>query len=128
MTPNPVPAFPATVTVSGTAPTGVHMVLYVDGLPVSEQDVTDNTFSLSANLTQASDISANFTYGDENAYTAGCATPGGEVVVRVKSAEATKSLAFTGSSNTPSYVLIGLAALVLGAVLVVAARRRSQVS
>ena len=47
----------------------------------------------------------------------------------VKAAEATKSsLAFTGSSNTPSYVLIGIAALVLGAVLVVAARRRSQVS
>ena len=37
-------------------------------------------------------------------------------------------LAFTGSSDTPSYVLIGIAALVVGAVLVVAARRRSQVS
>ncbi len=38
------------------------------------------------------------------------------------------ALAFTGSSDTPSYVLIGIAAIVVGAVLVVAARRRSQVS
>ena len=134
--PNPVTAFPATVTVSGTAPTGVHIVLYVDGLPASEQDVVGNAFSLSANLTQASNLSVNYTYGNDNAYAAGCAEPGGAVVVRVdvkgasvKAAEVTRgSLAFTGSSNTPSYVLIGIAALVLGAVLVVAARRRSQVS
>lgn len=132
VTPNPVTAFPATVTMTGTAPNDVHMVLYVDGVPTSEQDVTDGTFSLSANLTQAADLSANYTYGNENAYTAGCATPGGEVVVRVdvKGAQAAQAnaLAFTGSSNTPSYVLIGIAALVFGAVLVVAARRRSQVS
>jgi LPXTG-motif cell wall-anchored protein len=36
----------------------------------------------------------------------------------------THQVALTGSSNTPSYVLIGLAAVVLGLVLVVAARRR----
>lgn len=131
VTPNPVTAFPATVTMTGTAPNDVHMVLYVDGVPASEQDVTNGTFSLSADLTQAADLSANYTYGNENAYTANCATPEGLNVVQVdpKSAEANaKSLAFTGSSNTPSYVLIGIAALVFGAVLVVAARRRSQVS
>jgi LPXTG-motif cell wall-anchored protein len=35
-------------------------------------------------------------------------------------------LAFTGSSETPAYVFVGLAALVLGAVFVVAARRRAR--
>ncbi len=133
VTPNPVPSFPAIVTMTGTAPNDVHMVLYVDGVPASEQDVTDGTFSLSANLTKAADLSANYTYGNENAYTANSATPGGLNVVRVdvEGAQANtnaKALAFTGSSNTPSYVLIGIAALVFGAVLVVAARRRSQLS
>jgi len=49
----------------------------------------------------------------------------------VKAADVVKpaaALAFTGSNNTPSYVLVGIAALVLGAVLVIAARRRSQVT
>jgi LPXTG-motif cell wall-anchored protein len=45
-----------------------------------------------------------------------------------QAAAGSRSLAFTGSNDTPSYVLVGIAALVLGAVLVIAARRRSQVS
>jgi LPXTG-motif cell wall-anchored protein len=56
-------------------------------------------------------------------------------VVEVKGAAVTRpavagaqALAFTGSNNTPSYVLVGIAALVLGAVLVIAARRRSRLS
>jgi LPXTG-motif cell wall-anchored protein len=142
VTPNPVTAFPATVTVTGTVPSGVHITLYGQTPPVTgpvvalaSQDVVDNTFSLSANLTAATDLSVNFTFGNQNAYTAGCATPGGLVVVRVdvKAAEVVKppaaqALAFTGSNNTPSYVLVGIAALVLGAVFVIAARRRSQLS
>jgi LPXTG-motif cell wall-anchored protein len=144
VTPNPVTAFPATVTVTGTVPSGVHITLYGQTPPVTgpvvalaSQDVVDNTFSLSANLTAATDLSVNFTFGNQNAYTAGCATPAGEVVVRVdvKAAEvikpaaaAAQALAFTGSNDTPSYVLVGIAALVLGAVLVIAARRRSQLS
>jgi LPXTG-motif cell wall-anchored protein len=145
VTPNPVPAFPADVTVTGTAPDGVVITLYrqtppVTGalVPIASQTVTGNAFSLTGNLPAASDISLNFTFGNQNAYTAGCATPGGEVVVRVDvaAAEVTKpapaaaaqALAFTGSNDTPSYVLVGIAALVLGAVLVVAARRRSQLS
>jgi LPXTG-motif cell wall-anchored protein len=146
--PSPVPAFPTQVTVSGTAPNGVRMVLYADGVPavpqapsdVVVQDVTDNTFVLKYTVNQPTNLSVNFTFGTDNgtdnAYTAGCATPGGEVVVRVevKAAEVkaarakTAALAFTGSSDTPSYVLIGIAAVVLGAVLVVAARRRSRLS
>ncbi len=102
-----------------------------------------------APMTAATDISVNVTHGNQNAYGSGCATPEGDVVMRVevKSSEATKprsheatkprsheatkpaaaALAFTGSSDTPSYVLIGIAAIVVGAVLVVAARRRSKV-
>ncbi|HEY3670139.1 MAG TPA: LPXTG cell wall anchor domain-containing protein [Acidimicrobiia bacterium] len=139
-TPNPVTTFPADVTVTGTVQSGVHITLYGQTppgtgtvVPLASQDVTDDTFSLTANLTGETDLTVNFTYGTDNAYTSGCSTPGGEVVVRVKANEATKSptaaaLAFTGSSDTPSYVLIGIAAIVVGAVLVVAARRRSHLS
>lgn len=143
VTPNPVPGFPTQVTITGTAPTtdNTTVVLYVNGAPavpngggdIVSQPVTDGTFTLKYTVTAATDISVNFTYGNQNAYTSGCATPGGEVVVRVdvSPTSATRpaaSLAFTGSSDTPSYVLIGIAAVVVGAVLVVAARRRSRVS
>lgn len=141
VTPNPVTAFPATVTVSGTVPSGVHVTLYAQTPPgtgpvvaVDQQDPVGTTFSLSTVLTASSNLSVNFTFGNQNAYTATCATPGGAVVVLVEAAQVTKpaaaaaALAFTGSNDTPSYVLVGIAALMLGAVLVVAARRRSQVS
>ena len=69
---------------------------------------------------------------DGNAYTAACATVAGPARGRTSivagETVAVGPLAFTGSSDTPSYVLIGIAAVVIGAVLVVAARRRSQVS
>jgi LPXTG-motif cell wall-anchored protein len=144
VTPNPVPGFPTQVTITGTAPTtdNTTVVLYANGSPAApngagdivSQAVTTGNFTLKYTVTAATDISVNFTYGNQNAYTAGCATPGGEVVIRVdvSPTSATKppaaSLAFTGSSDTPSYVLIGLAAVVVGAVLVVAARRRSKVA
>jgi LPXTG-motif cell wall-anchored protein len=142
LTPNPVDAFPQQVTMTGTAPNDVTMALYADGAPatpngpgdVVSQTVTDNTFTLKYTVTAPTTLSANFTFGDQNAYTAGCPDPLGEVVFRVdvKAASATRpaaqALAFTGSSDTPSYVLIGIAAVVLGAVLLVAARRRSQAS
>jgi LPXTG-motif cell wall-anchored protein len=142
--PNPTP-FPATITVTGTVSSAVHLTLYATTPPltgtkvaIANQDVAAGNFSISGEVTAESDISLGITFGNENAYTGACATPGGEVVVRVKSATASKpaaapaaaakALAFTGSSETPSYVLIGIAALVVGAVLVVAARRRSDLS
>jgi LPXTG-motif cell wall-anchored protein len=137
--PNPVAAFPATITVTGTVSSDVHLTLYATTPPdtgtkaaIANQDVTAGNFSISGQVTGESDISLGITFGNQNAYTGACATPGGETVVRVKSATATKpaagALAFTGSSDTPSYVLIGIAAIVVGAVLVVAARRRSHLS
>ena len=144
VTPNPVPSFPAQVTVTGTAPStdNTTVVLFANGSPavangatdVVSQAVTDGTFTLKLTVTAETDLSVNFTFGNQNAYTAICALPGGETVVRVVaeaaavSRPAAQQLAFTGSSDTPSFVLIGIAALVVGAVLVIAARRRSQVS
>jgi LPXTG-motif cell wall-anchored protein len=132
--PNPAAAGQQ-VTVSGTAPNGADMVLYADGIPavaksatdVVTQLVTDNTFALRYTVDGPTELSANFTVGG-SAYVASCADPSGEVVVKVAAASTNKpagALAFTGSSDTPSYVLVGIAALALGAVLVVAARRRS---
>jgi LPXTG-motif cell wall-anchored protein len=51
------------------------------------------------------------------------APSGGQAVVPVQ-APAAGQLPRTGSSNTPSLVLIGIAALVVGLVLVLAVRRR----
>jgi LPXTG-motif cell wall-anchored protein len=153
VTPNPVASVPTQVTISGTAPTldNTHVVLFVNGSPATKNAASDivetdpnpdGTYTLLYTVTSVPadgsglPLSVNFTFGNQNAYSAVCTGPGGITVIRVKvqtsPAEAAKpaaqALAFTGSSDTPSYVLIGIAAIVVGAVLVVAARRRSQVS
>jgi LPXTG-motif cell wall-anchored protein len=147
--PNPVDAFPTQVTISGVAPTtdNTHVVLFANGSAATVQgagDIVatdpapDGSYTLKYTVNAVVDLSVNFTFGNQNAYTSGCTGPGGITVVRVnvKAAEvarpatapAAQALAFTGSSDTPSYVLIGIAAIVVGGVLVVAARRRKQVS
>ena len=140
--PNPVQGFPATITVTGTLSLPAHLTLYATTPPVTgtkvaiaNQDAGAGNFSISGQISGESDVSLGITFGNENAYTGACATPGGDIVIRVKAAQASKqaagaagALAFTGSSDTPSYVLIGIAAIVVGAVLVVAARRRSHLS
>jgi LPXTG-motif cell wall-anchored protein len=146
VTPATVPAGGGTVTATGTVGAAVHLTLFAQTPPgtgatvaIAEQDVAAGAFSISGNVTGASDISLGTSTIGDNAYIGGCATPGGETVVRVNVAgsevtrpgatpAAAAALAFTGSSDTPSYVLIGLAAIVVGAVLVVAARRRSHLS
>lgn len=144
VSPNPVPSFPAVVTVAGTAPTGSHVTLYGQTPPgtgsttaLASQDVTTGSFSLQANLTGPTSLSANFTTGDQSAYATSCSAVEGEVVITVEAAGASRdpgataaarTLAFTGSSNTPSFVVIGVAAVAFGAILVVAARRRKQLS
>jgi LPXTG-motif cell wall-anchored protein len=148
VTPTP-PVAPGTqLTISGTAPStdNTHVFLFVDGTPaqvvggtndVVDQAVTDGTFTLKYTVQATVTLTVNFTYGNQNAYSTGCTFfgVGAEFVASVQVAgenvaqqPQAAALAFTGSSNTPSYILIGIAALVLGAVLVVAARRRSQVS
>jgi LPXTG-motif cell wall-anchored protein len=141
-TPNPVAALPANVTVAGTAPGGVTVEMFVNGstTPSASQvlPATPDPGSFSFPLTVTANntqVDINYTYGDQNAYVQGCTDVAGTVVTRitvqaageqvVKPAAA--ALAFTGSNNTPTYVLIGVGAVVIGLVLVVAARRRSRV-
>jgi len=128
--------FPQNVTVSGTAaPDGSIVTVFLNGSPTTPTaTVVGGTFSVVISIPASGTIvSLSLTA----AYAGACATPAGlpSVVVSaevagesVATGPAVAGLAFTGSSNTPSYVLIGIAALVLGAVLVVAARRRAHVS
>jgi len=136
------------VTITGTAPTAdnTQVVLFAGGAPatpnapgevVSTTPALNGSFNLKYTVNASVTLAVNFTYGATNSYTAACPTTGGEAVVRVPvsaggasntpgtpAAPAAAALAFTGSSDTPSFVLIGIAAVVVGAVLVVAARRR----
>jgi LPXTG-motif cell wall-anchored protein len=130
--------------VTGTAPAQSNVTLYFTpvstGVKAAVQTQPGPSFHFLFTAPETGDISVGYVTTDGNAYTAACGTAGGEIVVRVTvegataarpaaaPAAAAKALAFTGSSDTPSYVLIGIAAIVVGAVLVVAARRRSQVS
>jgi LPXTG-motif cell wall-anchored protein len=146
VTPTTVPVGGGTVTATGTVGADVTLTLFAQSPPgtgpvvaIATQQVAAGAFSISGNVGGAADITLGTEFGNGGAYTGGCATPGGEVVVRVNvagnevvrppaAAATAAALAFTGSSDTPSYVLIGIAAIVVGAVLVVAARRRSHLS
>jgi hypothetical protein len=121
--------FPVNVTVSGTAPVGVNAIVFVGGVEKASAVVgAGGTFNFPGITVPDANagVSVNYTYGNGNAYTAICASPGGEVVLRVKAE--TAALAFTGSSsNTGTYVLVGVAAIVLGLVMVVGVKRRASV-
>jgi LPXTG-motif cell wall-anchored protein len=135
VTPDPVTTIPTTVTVAGTAPGGVTVELFVDGATTPAQSTVlpaaPNPGSFSFPLAVTHDdtsVQVSFLFGNKNAYVQGCTDIAGNAVTRItKAAEASK-LAFTGSNDTPTYVLIGAAAVVVGLVLVVAARRRSRVN
>jgi LPXTG-motif cell wall-anchored protein len=136
---------PGPVTVQGTVPAGASEinVSFTPSNPpgpaqvhVVPAPVGGGPFSLQFDVTVAGVVSVNYVYGNQNAYTTGCSGPVGVAGISITRAQdptvagasAAKSLAFTGSNNTPSYVLVGIAALVLGAVLVIAAKRRSRLS
>ena len=72
-------------------------------------------------------ISANYILRGVSTYSTVCATASGQTVVRVGGAQATR-LAFTGSSNTSTMVLVAVSALALGTVFLVGARRRRGVN
>jgi LPXTG-motif cell wall-anchored protein len=139
----PVAAFPVNVVVKGTVDQDAVLTMFAstppgaDPVVLDEQSVSPGDFTLQGQVTGDSDITVGITYGPEGAYAAACAAEGGVTSFNVRSeqvvrpttpAAAAAQLAFTGSSDTPSYVLIGIAAIVVGAVLVVAARRRSHLS
>jgi LPXTG-motif cell wall-anchored protein len=131
---------PGTYTIAGVAPADATVTLYFtpDGGTQTPQPPDQQGPNFSFTFTVPANVGGSISVGyvrtiDGNAYTAVCGTVAGEVAVRVEAANASRgpsaaALAFTGSSDTPSYVLIGIAAVVVGAVLVVAARRRKQVS
>ena len=139
----PVATFPVDVVVQGTVIQPATITLFAatppgtDPVQLDEVTVGPGPFEVSGSVGGPSTITVGVTYGPENAYAAACADENGittfpitlkaEEVVRPPAAAAAQ-LAFTGSSDTPSYVLIGIAAVVVGAVLGVAARRRSHLS
>jgi LPXTG-motif cell wall-anchored protein len=137
----PVATFPVDVVVEGTVVQDADITLFALTPPATEPvelasiHVTPGPFQISGQVTGPSTITLGVTYGPENAYAAACANENGVTTFEVEAQGATRppaaaaaQLAFTGSSDTPSYVLIGIAAVVVGAVLVVAARRRSHLS
>lgn len=133
---SPGTIFPQNVTVSGSAaPDGATVTVFLNGTATTPTTtVVSGAFSVVISIPASGTI---VSVGLTATYAGTCATAQGLPSVLVSAeAEAAQvirpaaaaALAFTGSNDTPSYVLVGIAALVLGAVFVVAARRRSQVS
>ena len=135
--PNPVaPPFPAAVHIEGTAPAGTEVTAFsgATALVTTTANAAGNFSSGNFGVNPDTDVSATFTVAG-GSYATVCADPEGLVVVRVRAAgenvqraAQAQALAFTGSNNTTSFVLIGVTALVVGIVLTVGARRRSRVS
>jgi LPXTG-motif cell wall-anchored protein len=132
--PTTVNAIGDTITITGSAPAGVTVQLFVNGAQTPSQEVVlpDTpafpTFSFDLQISgDPTSFTLSYLYGNKNAYTATCSGIEGALVTRITVASQNAGrLAFTGSSETPAYVFVGLAALVLGAVFVVAARRRAR--
>jgi LPXTG-motif cell wall-anchored protein len=136
--PPSVPVGGGIVTVTGTAPEGSTVIFYVNGAPVTPAVTqlvgADLQFSIGANVVPPASVSVSYLTGPDAYPLNACLDVSGESVFNITVSPASvnkpaaQALAFTGSNDTPSYVLVGIAALVLGGVLVLAARRRSQVS
>jgi LPXTG-motif cell wall-anchored protein len=121
------------VTVTVQASPGKYATLYVPGQsePVGPSQ-TDGTGKVIFHVTVIPpvDVTVGITDSASSAYplNGSCTDPfsgipvGGEVVTRDTT---TRALALTGSSQTPTYVLVGVGALVVGLVILVAARRRA---
>ncbi len=136
---------PGTIDVSVTTPAGateVRVTFTPDDASIAPQVFTrtppagGGVTSLQFTADGPGVVTANFFDADGNAYGTGCSAPDGTEGISISRAPTAptqapaaqaRALAFTGSNDTPSYVLIGVAAVVVGLVFVVAARRRRQV-
>jgi hypothetical protein len=135
----PAGATSTTITVTGAIGgdfSGALVTLVINGQAGPTTPVTaDGTFAFGPLVVALPlDVSISYSFGNENAYTNFCLGPGGQSVIRVQAgtvvrpaAAAARALAFTGSNDTTRNVLIGVAAVVLGTVLVVGTRRRTRI-
>jgi LPXTG-motif cell wall-anchored protein len=136
---------PGTIAVSVTTPAGATevRVTFTPDDASSPPQVESRTPPAGGGVTTlqltaagAGVVTANFFDADGSAYGTGCSAPDGNAGISISRdptdpteapAAQARALAFTGSHGTPSYVLVGVAAVVIGLVFVVAARRRRQV-
>jgi len=129
---------PTTITVRVSAPATAHVSVFVSPLPSGTPVEFGPQVSTGAPLefgpiavSAPSSVTAGYTTADGSAYAASCSDPGGAAAIQVIAAGAgvnrAAPLAFTGSDDTTTHVLIAAAAIVLGTVLVVGTRRRSRV-
>jgi len=146
--PSSLPAGGGDVTISGTAPDGITLNIFVNGVP-SGTVIVDGTghFSFMLHIT----VTTTVLVSNTDVYPIGCdpevtvrlpdivtgggSTPAGPEGGQVRrgfefdrEARASGRLAFTGANNTLSMVYIGFAAAAIGMVLVVAVRRRRSLS
>ena len=121
VTPTTLPSGGGSVTVSGTAPAGSTITVFKNGVADgTTTTATNGSWSIVVSVKATTDITVSF---GTNYPPAACAP--GPVRVTVGAAAA-QQLAFTGSSNTWTYVLAALAAIALGTILVVGVRRRRE--
>lgn len=125
---------PGPVTVSVTSlPTideTLQVQLFLNGVVVQTRVVTPPpvlpiTFA-PIDVVEGDSISVNYILRGVSTYSTVCAIVAGQSVVRVGGIQATR-LAFTGSSNTTTMLLVAVSVLVVGFVFVVGARRRQRV-
>lgn len=139
VSPTTLPPAGGVVTVSGVAPGSTTVRVFLDGVlaATTQSAPVTGVFSVEVFITASVEISVAL----DGYPSTPCIGVGGETVERdgngnrtnntgivVGGVTASRSnLAFTGSSDTRPMVLIGVGALCLGLVIVVAARRRTSV-
>jgi LPXTG-motif cell wall-anchored protein len=123
VTPTTLPSGGGSVTVSGTAPEGSTITVFKNGVKDGTTTAADDgSWSIVVSVTATTDITVSF---GTNYPPAACA-PGPIRVTVAAAVTPAQQLAFTGSSNTLTYVLAALAAITLGTILVVGVRRRRE--
>jgi len=140
--PTTLPATGGTVTVSGFAPGSTTVRIFTDGVLAATTQSAPVTGAFSAQIFITASVEISVALDDYP--TTPCIGVGGESVDRGGNgtngtnsgtngivvggvSTARSNLAYTGSSDTKPVVLLGLGALCVGLVLVVAARRRTRV-
>jgi LPXTG-motif cell wall-anchored protein len=137
--PTTLPATGGTVTVSGVAPGGSTVRVFTDGVLAATTQAAPVTGAFSAQvfITASVEISVAL----DGYPTTPCIGVGGESVDQDGNGNGNgsngiivggvstvrRNLAYTGSSDTKPFVLLGLGAVCVGLVLVVAARRRTRI-